>query len=63
LHAAQLLSDDETYKLEDLVADCLALGPVTQVSEATSRLVALVNLSEGIVADAGFARQLRRKYA
>jgi hypothetical protein len=71
LHAAQLLSDDELYGLEDLAADylefrCSAGGVVTvamtHVNEAAGKLLKLVALSEGTVADAMFARQARRKY-
>ena len=71
LHAAQLLSDDELYALEDLVADylefrCSAGGLVTaamtQVNEVAGKLLKLVALSEGTVADPAFARQVRRKY-
>jgi hypothetical protein len=66
LHVAKLLSDDEVYAIEDLCADYVALGLRTleaacATSGATSKLVALVNLSEGIAADGPFARQARRK--
>ena len=71
LHAAKLLSDDELYTLEDLTADYLefrcSVGGVvtvamTQVDESAGKLLKLVALSEGTVADATFARQARRKY-
>ena len=70
LHAAQLLTDDELYALEDMVADYLDLKAsvgivsldVMQASENTERLLKLVVLSEGLGADAALARQARRKF-
>ena len=71
LHAAELLGDEEVYALEDCVADFLELrcrmgGAVVTpqaacASEPAARLLRLVALSEGIAADASFARQARRK--
>ncbi len=69
-HAAKLLSDDELYLLEDLVADYLeiktAVGIVTldtlHASESVAKLLKLVGLSEGMVVDSAFARQVRRKF-
>ena len=51
VHAANLLSDEELYAVEDVVADG---------DEAS--IAALISLSAKLVADAAFARQLRRKY-
>ena len=70
MHAAQLLADEEYYVAKDMCADYLELrssmahGVVVALhsSEGVGRLHSLVGLFEGNVADAGFARQARRKY-
>ena len=73
LHVAKLLSDEELYSLEDLVADYVDLqATVAQVITeqmlfsspfaAASRLHRLVQLSTSMVGDAAFARQARRKF-
>ena len=70
LHAAQLLSDEELFTLEDTVADYVELqssmGVITleaaHAIRAADKLVKLVALSEHIVADGAFSRQARRKY-
>jgi hypothetical protein len=70
LRAAELLSEDEVFALEDLVADFVELEScvgivtldATRTSETTFKLVGLVALSARIVADESFARQARRKY-
>ena len=58
LHTSKLLTDDELYTLEDVIADSLE-------GEAGGRdeLAKLVLLSERMVGDAALARQLRRKFA
>ena len=69
LHAAQLLSDEELFALEDCMADFIeAKGTVEVVTadtvntvRAVGRLHKLISLSEGMPRDAMFARQLRRK--
>lgn len=75
MHAAKLLTDDEYFRMDDLVADFLELkassgggvavgGEVEAVAEGTEvggRLLKLMALSEGIAADGSFARQARRK--
>ena len=71
LHAAKLLTDDELYSLEDIVADFLelksSLGVVTlaaiMTSEGAGKALKLVGLSEGLAADGACARQLRRKFS
>ena len=55
LHAAKLLTDDEMFAIEDIIAD----SDESQGAQAS----ALVSLSSKMVADAAFARQLRRKFA
>jgi hypothetical protein len=71
VHAAKLLSDDELYALEDMVADFVefesSIGVVVTLeivhgNESASKLLKLVALSERLVADSAFARQARRKY-
>ena len=74
LHAAQLLSDEEFFALEDLCADHVQVQASTiavlsrdlvcssAAYGATARLAQLVGLSEALVSDAGFARQARRKF-
>ena len=74
LHAAQLLSDEEFFALEDLCADFLELqgstvGVLSQDLVCSSaaygvaaKLAKMVVVSEGITSDAGFARQARRKF-
>ena len=70
LHAAQLLSDEELFTLEDTVADYVELqssmGVITleaaHAIRAADKLVKLVALSEHIGADGAFSRQARRKY-
>ena len=70
LHAAGLLTDEESNAFEDLVADFIdvraTVGAVTMgvvrfnaVADKTQRLVAL---SESMPKDAAFARQARRKF-
>ena len=73
LHAAQLLSDEEFFALEDLCGDFIELqgstvGVLSQDLVCSSaaygvaaRLAKVVGLSEGLASDAGFARQARRK--
>ena len=69
LHAAQLLSDEELFALEDCMADFIeAKGTVEVVTadtvntvRAVGRMHKLISLSEGMPRDAMFARQLRRK--
>ena len=74
LHAAQLLSDEEFFALEDLCADFHELqgstvGVLSQDLVCSSaaygvaaKLAKMVVVSEGITSDAGFARQARRKF-
>jgi hypothetical protein len=70
LHAAQLLSDDEFYRIEDCVADFLdatasfdvVTMEVVNASDAARTAHKLVMLSEKMPTDAAFARQARRKF-
>eukprot|EP01045_Picozoa_sp_COSAG04_P024592 COSAG04_NODE_3092_length_3180_cov_13.050957_1_plen_117_part_00 len=70
LHAAQLLSDDELWALQDSVADfldeCACFDAVTMdivhTNDAARKAHKLVTLSEKMPTDATFARQARRKF-
>ena len=69
VHAAELLSEEERFALEDQLADFVelkALQPVLTREMLHVPVVGvvckLVALSEGMVNDAVFARQARRKF-
>ena len=70
LHAAQLLSDEELFALEDCMADFIEAQASYDVvtmeavnaNRAIGRVHKLVALGEGMPRDAMFARQLRRKF-
>ena len=53
LLASRLLTEEETFAIEDIIAD---------ESAEDGRVTALMSLSSKMTADGGFARQLRRKY-
>ena len=71
LHAAGLLTDEESNSLEDLVADFIdvrstfgaATLDVVRSNPAADKIKRLVALSESMPKDAAFARQARRKFA
>ena len=66
LHVAQLLTEQELAKAEDAIADAVELMGVTPELPANDSCVGavlkLVALSDGMVGDVSFARQLRRKF-
>ena len=70
LHAAQLISDDELFAVEDCVADFFEAKAMFEVvtmevanaNSAVGKVHKLVVLSEGVARDPTFARQLRRKF-
>ena len=70
LHAAQLISDDELFVLEDHVTDFFEAKAMFEVltmevahaNGAVGKVHKLVVLSEGVARDPTFARQLRRKF-
>ena len=72
LHAAQLISDDELFVLEDCIADFLeakatfgleaVTAEVASAHRAVGKVHKLVVLSEGVPRDPMLARQLRRKF-
>ena len=68
LHEAKLLQDDELFAIEDRIADALQLvgedgGIIATPDEARQSVAQIVALSEGIVSNKMFSRQLRRKFA
>ena len=75
LHVTKLLTDDELFALEDLIADYVELtmsvadGVITKdmiyalpTVAAASKLDKLIGLSAAMAGDAAFARQARRKF-
>ena len=70
LHAAQLLSDEELFAVEDCIADFVeaqaaydvATMEIVNANATMGKVHRLVALSEGLAGDAAFARQLRRKF-
>jgi hypothetical protein len=54
MHAAKLLSDDELFSIEDVIADL-------EVGSDDTRLGQLITLSSRMAGDAAFSRQIRRK--
>ena len=70
LHAAQLLSDDELFAVEDSIADFIEVTAACEVvtletantNPVVGKLHKLVALGEGMADDAMFARQVRRKF-
>ena len=71
MHAAQLLSEEELFALEDVIGDFVAAKPAVGVfalemvgcNPAAAQLKQLVALSEGFASDKAFARQARRRFA
>ena len=78
LHSAELLTNEELYMMEDIVADWVALkasmagqtiteamiyGPLARYCATASNLHQLASLSASIVSDAAFARQIRRSFS
>jgi hypothetical protein len=64
LYKAKLLTDEELFTIEDVLADCVEVmsGGGSCVGIAVvGEVVKIVALSERIGSDASFARQLRRK--
>ena len=60
LYDAKLLEDDEMQIIEDKVAD--AIGAAESDDDARECAKQMVKLSDGIVSEKVFARQLRRKF-
>lgn len=67
LHSAKLLTEDEWYTMEDLIADSIEewedeCAEVGVSRGASSKVASLVTLSARMASDRTFARQVRRKY-
>jgi hypothetical protein len=67
LHQAKLLTDDEIFVLEDILADfieCRSSVTVApgEMNAAADTVRKLVGMCEGVSKDGMFARQLRRKF-
>ena len=62
LHASKLLTDEELYRLEDIVADSLEEDEAGG-SGGGGQVGKLLALSGRVAGDAALARQLRRKFA
>ena len=68
LHSAKLLTDEEMFALEDIIADSFGDQDHEDEDGGSSRAMAcekvarLVTLSGRIASNASFARQVRRKY-
>ena len=54
MHAARLLSDDELFSIEDVIADL-------EVGSDDTRVEQLITLSGRMAGDGAFSRQIRRK--
>ena len=61
LHAAQLLTDEELYRIEDVIADGCEVDDGGDGGD--DRVAQVLALSERMAAQGAFARQLRRKFA
>ena len=59
LHAAHLLTDEELYRIEDIVADSCEVDSGNGEGAAVANMIAL---SEKMAQDGAFSRQLRRKF-
>ena len=63
MHAAQLLTDDELYSLEDIIADGCESAADGEEGDDRVTVGKMIALSERMAADGAFSRQLRRKFA
>ena len=63
LHAAQLLTDEELYRIEDVIADGCEVFAVDDGGDGgDDRVAQMLALSGRMAAEGAFARQLRRKF-
>ena len=60
LHAAQLLTDEELYRIEDVIADGCEVDDGGDGGD--DRVAQMLALSERMAAEVAFVRQLRRKF-
>ena len=66
LHVAELLDEDTLFAIEDKIADAIQeaeAGSDGASDDARGCVAQMVALSEGIVSDKMFSRQLKRKFA
>ena len=64
LYNAKLLADDELCAIEDKVADAIGAAHTDgEDNSAWACVMQMIQLSEGIVSEKMFSRQLRRKFA
>ena len=63
LYNAKLLEDEELSTIEDTIADAIGMDDVDD-GDQTARecVIQMIKLSEGIVSEKMFARQLKRKF-
>ena len=61
LHATQLLTDEELYRIEDVIADGCEVDDSGDGGDG--RVAQMLALSERMTAEGAFARQLRRKFS
>ena len=59
-HAAQLLTDEELYRIEDVIADGCEVDDGGDGGD--DRVAQMLALSGRMAAEGAFARQLRRKF-
>ena len=62
LHVAELLDEDTLFAIEDKIADAIQEAEAGS-DDARGCVAQMVALSEGIVSDKMFSRQLKRKFA
>jgi adenine-specific DNA methylase len=64
MHAAKLLTDEQLWTMEDIVADCaVVLASATVTDSVVDKVLQMLRLSASIEADGSLARQLRRRFA
>ena len=64
MHAAKLLTDEQLWTMEDIVADCaVVLASATVADSAVDKVLQMLRLSASIEADGSLARQMRRRFA
>jgi hypothetical protein len=62
LHATQLLTDEELYRFEDIIADDCEVDDGDGGDGGDGRVAQMLALSDRMVVEAAFVRQLRRKF-
>jgi hypothetical protein len=63
LHAARLLEDDAVFCVEDCIVDCIEAMPTAVATDrVVEKVIRMVAVSERVLVDATFARQVKRKF-